>query len=319
MTAPSKEIHMDNEIISVIVPVYNAETTIKRCIESVLGQTYEKIELLLIDDGSVDESFEICKRFAEKDSRIRVFHKKNEGPSKARNLGIRNANGRYVAFVDADDYIETDMYKTLLSAVIDNNVQMSVCKWKNVYKDYEYIPDIEIKGNISACELEEIIISDDIKGGGGYTFNRLLDYGYVRNKYNREVLFKENISYYEDKILVLEFLNLIKNVSVVDYCGYNYIYSKNSISHRNSSVIIEDYIKAWKYMEQIYGELPVSAERKKMEGLFGNIWGIYKEGKKQQAGEIWKLYRKRIKKILAYKDLKRNIKYMMLDTCLSSI
>ena len=93
-------------LISIIVPIYNSESTLKRCVDSILAQTYQNFELLLIDDGSKDCSGEICKEYAQKDSRVKVFHKENGGVSSARNLGLDNARGEWVTFVDSDDWID---------------------------------------------------------------------------------------------------------------------------------------------------------------------------------------------------------------------
>lgn len=92
--------------ISIITPVYNTQKYLKRCIESVLSQTYSNIELLLIDDGSTDESGKICDEYANKDSRVKVFHITNGGPSRARNIGLENATGNYILFVDSDDWVD---------------------------------------------------------------------------------------------------------------------------------------------------------------------------------------------------------------------
>lgn len=104
------------ERISVIVPVYNAEKTIARCIETLLGQTYGNIELLLVDDGSKDGSLAICREYAEKDNRITVIHKENGGVSSARNAGIEMAKGDYILFVDSDDYVEPDYVSAMVTA-----------------------------------------------------------------------------------------------------------------------------------------------------------------------------------------------------------
>ena len=103
--------------ISVIIPVYNAEKTLHRCIDSILAQTFSDFEVLLIDDGSKDKSGEICDEYARKDSRIKVCHKENGGVSSARNMGLDNAKGEWITFVDADDYIASDF----LSAINNNN------------------------------------------------------------------------------------------------------------------------------------------------------------------------------------------------------
>ena len=104
-------------MISVIVPVYNAEKYLHRCINSILAQTFVDIELLLIDDGSTDSSSVICDKYAKKDQRVRVFHKENGGVSSARNLGLDNAQGEWIAFVDGDDWVKETYLSNLLSHV----------------------------------------------------------------------------------------------------------------------------------------------------------------------------------------------------------
>lgn len=100
-------------LISVIVPVYNIIPYLPRCVESLQKQTYPELEILLIDDGSTDDTPALCDRLAENDPRIRVFHKENGGPSSARNFGLTQAAGAYVGFVDSDDYVDADMYERL--------------------------------------------------------------------------------------------------------------------------------------------------------------------------------------------------------------
>lgn len=111
-----------NSLISVIVPVYNVEKYISKCIESIMEQTYKNLQIILVDDGSTDASGDICDTYAEKDARIQVIHKKNEGVVSARNTGLEAANGEYVGFVDGDDYIDIGFYKTLLEDMVENDV-----------------------------------------------------------------------------------------------------------------------------------------------------------------------------------------------------
>ena len=108
---------METATISIIVPVYNIIEYLPRCVESLRKQTYDKIEILLVDDGSTDGTAALCDALAAEDVRIRVFHKQNGGSSSARNLGIQEATGEYLGFVDSDDYVEPDMYERLLHAI----------------------------------------------------------------------------------------------------------------------------------------------------------------------------------------------------------
>lgn len=116
---------MENQaLISVIIPVYNVENYLRECIDSVLKQTYKNLEIILVDDGSTDSSGKICDEYAEKDSRITVIHKKNEGPSKTRNTGLKNANGKYIYFLDSDDYITEDAIETLVLTAESNQADL---------------------------------------------------------------------------------------------------------------------------------------------------------------------------------------------------
>lgn len=112
--------------VSVIVPIYNVEKYLKKCIKSIIGQTYENIEIILVEDGSPDNSSEICDEFAKMDKRIKVIHKKNEGVSAARNSGLDVATGDYVCFVDGDDYVMPDYVEYMLKLAIDNKTDISL-------------------------------------------------------------------------------------------------------------------------------------------------------------------------------------------------
>lgn len=119
-------------LISVIVPVYNVDQYLHRSIDSILSQTYTDIEVLLVDDGSTDRSGEICDEYANKDPRVRVFHKINEGVSSARNVGLDNAKGQWITFVDADDWIDKNMYQKLYNTAVSTQADIVLCSF------YEY-------------------------------------------------------------------------------------------------------------------------------------------------------------------------------------
>ena len=110
--------------ISIIVPVYNCEKYISNCINSVLEQSFKDFELILVDDGSSDRSFEICESFAKKDSRVRAIHQPNSGVSRARNIGLDEAKGEYIGFVDGDDCVDKEMYERLYKNLADNNADI---------------------------------------------------------------------------------------------------------------------------------------------------------------------------------------------------
>lgn len=121
--------------VSVIVPVYNVAPYLTRCLDSILSQTDQNIEVLLIDDGSTDGSGEICDRFGARDARVRVFHQENRGVSAARNLGLDQCTGDYVAFVDSDDWIEAEMFREMVQAMEDSGADLAVCGEINVFQN----------------------------------------------------------------------------------------------------------------------------------------------------------------------------------------
>ena len=119
--------------VSVIIPVYNVEKYLKDCINSILNQTYSNWEMILVDDGSVDNSGDICDKFSKNDSRIHVIHQTNKGVSFARNKGIEKANGEYLIFIDSDDWIENNMFEEMITAI--NNTKADACYCDRYYKD----------------------------------------------------------------------------------------------------------------------------------------------------------------------------------------
>ena len=122
-------------MISVIVPIYNVEKYVNKCVGSIVNQTYTNLEIILVDDGSPDRCPEICDEWAKKDSRIKVIHKKNGGLSDARNAGMKIASGDYIAFVDSDDWIAPEMYERLLMAIKNDNSDIAACAVKMVWED----------------------------------------------------------------------------------------------------------------------------------------------------------------------------------------
>ena len=151
----------EQELISVIVPVYNIEKYLNRCLTSIVNQTYKKIEIILINDGSTDNSEQICKEFAQKDDRIKYFKQKNQGLSAARNTGMEHATGNYYVFIDSDDYVNVHFIESLYSALKTANTKLAVCNYKKVYEDLENIQttgdgQIEIIDNEYPKKLEPV-------------------------------------------------------------------------------------------------------------------------------------------------------------------
>ena len=126
---------MPNSLITIIVPVYNSEKTLHRCVDSILDQTYQNFEILLINDGSKDHSGDICDEYAKSDTRGRVFHKENKGVSAARNTGLDNAKGAWVSFVDSDDWISSEYLNVLYKEAIVTNADVVTCDFFEVVRN----------------------------------------------------------------------------------------------------------------------------------------------------------------------------------------
>lgn len=124
-----------NDKISIVLPIYNVEAFLDKCIYSIVNQTYENIEIILVDDGSTDSSPQICDKWKQRDSRIKVIHKENGGLSDARNVGIDNATGEWIGFVDSDDYVDVTMFEKLYKACIENDCLISSCGFIRAFED----------------------------------------------------------------------------------------------------------------------------------------------------------------------------------------
>lgn len=137
-----------NPLISVIVPIYNVEKYLARCVDSIVNQTYKNLEIILVDDGSPDRCPQMCDDYAEKDSRIKVVHKKNGGLSDARNAGIDVATGEYISFIDSDDYVSDDFFECLLDVMNKKNSDIAECSVVKLYEDNrfdEFSDDLSVK------------------------------------------------------------------------------------------------------------------------------------------------------------------------------
>lgn len=213
-----------NPKISVIVPVYNVEKYLCSCIDSILAQTFTDFELLLIDDGSRDKSGEICDEYANKDCRVKVFHKENGGVSSARNLGIDESKGEYLFFVDSDDIISSFYIEMFVNYIKKNDSVCVVCKYTNRLSLLKnQIDSIKTKEMTSSEFLDEIWISEGKLDG--YLWNKM---------FKRKILidlnirFDEKVSIWEDMLFVVEYFVNISTVVFVDAVLYYYRDTMNS-------------------------------------------------------------------------------------------
>lgn len=182
------------EQISVIIPLYQAEKTVKRCLESIIHQTYTELEIIIVDDGSTDKSGDIADYYACLDRRIKVFHQNNKGPSAARNEALKHVRGKYIAFVDADDWIETDMYANMHSLLVKNNADIAICHF---YMDGSIENSFDKKRNKLFGEDNMILLSKE--RAIQWLFYPWAYRGYLWNKLFKTELLKKDFSPYFDE------------------------------------------------------------------------------------------------------------------------
>lgn len=247
--------------ISVIVPVYNVEKYIKRCVESILNQTLEQIELILIDDGSVDNSGKICDEFQEKDNRVSVIHQKNQGVSIARNNGLDIATGKYIAFIDADDFIDARMFQTMFETAEKENSDLAICG-----SDY-----VDVDGNIKETYLEkerEILTREEI-------FQRYFDMPpsirkAVWNKiFRRDLLqnlkFSPGIKMAEDAEFLFEYIKKIEKAVLIHKplyknCERPGSATRGGLTAQEMLPALEIYKNNFQYIAQNYPHLICHAQ-----------------------------------------------------------
>ncbi|MBK8156015.1 MAG: glycosyltransferase family 2 protein [Streptococcus sp.] len=154
----------NNSLVSIVVPIYNVEKYLEKCIISLIHQTYQNLEIILVVDGSPDASIDICKKWASKDDRIKIINKENGGLSDARNSGLKAASGELISFVDSDDWVSINMIEKMVNAIKSNNVDMAICQFVSVYpngymeKNYNSEIDSRI---VNRDELSELTLKDD--------------------------------------------------------------------------------------------------------------------------------------------------------------
>ena len=213
--------------ISIIVPVYNMERYMRQCVDSILAQTFENWECLLIDDGSTDKSALICDEYAEKDDRIRVVHKKNGGLSSARNVGVSVAHADLIGFVDSDDWIDVDMYKCLYQSMKENDSDIAVC---GIYFDTskkEISKPVLVEQDVLEGKNALWLILED-KYIPSYAWNKLYKKSLLKDLPFPEILF-------EDYAVVYKWFARAKKVSLCHAPAYHYRQRGGSIIHNRDA------------------------------------------------------------------------------------
>lgn len=234
-----------SSLVTIIVPVYNAEKYLCQCVESIINQTYDNLEIILVDDGSTDDSSTICDEYANKDSRVRVIHKRNGGVSSARNVGLDGANGVYVAFVDADDYIELDLVAKAYEAITASGADL--LKF-GVYEEY-YATTGQLVGSKAFSPKNFLADNKEIIKAKAVELELVPLFGYMCNSFYRNCKLNSTrlnpkIKVNEDFDFNIRYINNISCVQGIDYCGYHYAKRANeSVSTSTNPTYYQDHIR----------------------------------------------------------------------------
>lgn len=289
------------DIVSIIIPVYNVEKYLIRCLDSVINQSYKNIEIILIDDGSTDASGSICDDFVRRDTRIKAIHKENTGSADSRNKGMKIAKGNYIGFVDSDDWISTDMYEVMINTIKKYKADVVVCNYNEIAGVDKH--NITADSTSSIIEfrdkelIEEIILEKRNTG---------ISYAPWRAMFKREIIKGigfETGRYYEDLLFITKAFMKIKQGVYINKRLYNYVIHNESVTHSEKTMkhivdIIEQTIIQIGILESELPNKTVDFCKRKFYFL---VISLYKEMKKKNhmKEEI-----KYLKEIL--KSLKKN-------------
>lgn len=226
--------------ISVIVPVYNVENYLDRCLDSIINQTLKEIEIILVDDGSTDLSGKKCDEYKEKDLRIKVIHKRNEGLGYARNSGLEIANGKYIAFIDSDDYIDLKMFEDLYRYAEENKCEMALCYGNKRVNEHGKVFSTKKINNTTIYEgksVKEKLLLDIIGSEPSDEVDAIIGVSVWKGIYLRNIFEKNNIKFCsermfisEDAIFQLDFIPCINRAIVVPENYYYYCMNLTSLS-----------------------------------------------------------------------------------------
>lgn len=239
-----------DELISLIIPIYKVEAYLERCITSVIAQTYHNLEIILVDDGSPDQCGVICERFARQDARIKVFHKANGGLSDARNYGVERSHGKYIAFIDSDDYVAPNYIAYLIELLIKYHADISCCCM------------VQTSGHISEYGANTVIPNEQLLTGkeackellGSMYHTMVTAWGKL---YKSEIVKKYPFPVgkkHEDEATTCKYYYAANKVVVGNQCLYAYYQNPNSITHTNRDFINHDAIWALRHRAEFFGK-----------------------------------------------------------------
>lgn len=270
-----------SRIVSIIVPIYNVEQFVEKCIKSIINQDYSNLEIILIDDGSMDNSGEICDKYAAEDNRIKVVHTVNYGVTHARKIGVELAKGEFIGFVDGDDYIDSNYYQILLDKMVSDDydfVQMGVIyEYKN--GKHSTISGEEKSYNIEGKQIE--VICEGLLGSrkqidllSNSLCLRLFRTDSIRTSLS---FIPDDLIYGEDMACMCQYIMRSKRFAIIEKAGYHYIQRDLSAVHDKNIDFIAKNSKLYDYIISIFDDTPYSSRVKLLMGSYliheiANAW-----------------------------------------------
>ena len=275
---------MNQPLVSIILPVYNAQNHLARCVGSICAQTYRNIEIIILNDGSKDQSLPVCEEFRQKDPRILLVDKANSGVSDTRNLGLKLASGKYVEFVDSDDYLDPDFTERLVAAAEENEADFVIAPYKMVIpagasKPEQVLDKIQDELGVMSVARPPEVREYGFLPAGVYDKDifalRLMDkpasyfYSVLWNKlYRRDILtgndiqFVSEMRWAEDLVFNLRYIQYAERFVAIDKPGYYYVQNPQSICHTqiNAATIVQNKLQVFRYYKDLYTRLGIYEE-----------------------------------------------------------
>lgn len=286
-------------LISVVVAVYNTETLIARCIESIIGQSYQNLEIILVDDGSTDGSGKICDAYQEKDARIKVVHRKNGGLSAARNTGIAHAAGDYIAFADGDDWIEADMYEKMAEQALEKNADLVACRYRQIYRDYQLdgsTNKITVYTEPYSMLIQYLREEEEF----------LIQHAAWNKLYRRDLLGEERFPegrWYDDVVFSARILSKVQKGVYIDSALYNYVCQREGsimnagLTEKYFTDLLPSYIDKESFLKELPNSEPLCLHRyywyKRLLVLYRDLFKKENKAVRRHKKEVVQLLRER--------------------------
>ena len=240
-----------NDLISIVIPIYNASKYLEKCINSVINQTYKNLEIILVNDGSIDNSLDICNDFKDKDNRIKVISKKNEGVSKTRNIGIDKCKGKYLMFLDSDDYIDEIYVEKMYTYLTKNNLSMVTSSMTLVDVNYNVLKVSSYKDKSDILQVKDIY--KDIVNTSYFCpiWKNIIKISLIKDN---SIYFDDSLKFGEDLLFSFKIIQSCEKIGYLSFPGYFYVQNNASITHNNSFDFVKKYVEDNKHVYSILNE-----------------------------------------------------------------